>query len=132
MFAAPWIVLAVSKGDVSSREPSDQVFMAVGNELFCPLAGESDAWVARRLPDDVAHTLSLAVVGGTGDRRGVIAGTSRGVFVSGDEGQNWQQPYGGPDRQPIVALAASPNYAVDRIIWVLAAGGDFWQFIDSE
>ncbi len=130
--AAPWVVLAVPEGDVSLRAPSDQVFMAAGNELFCPLADEIDAWVARRLPDDVAHILSLAVVGGTGNRRAVIAGTSRGVFVSRDDGQNWQQPNGGPERQPIVALAPSPNFAVDRIMWVLAAGGDLWQLIDSE
>ena len=130
--AAPWTVLAVPEGDVGPREPSDQVFMAAGNELFCPLADEGDAWVARRLPDDVAHVLSLAVISETGDRRAVIAGTSRGVFVSRDDGQNWQQPSGGPDRQPIVALAPSPNFAIDRIVWVLAAGGDLWQFIDSE
>jgi photosystem II stability/assembly factor-like uncharacterized protein len=129
---APWSVLAVPEGDVSPREPSDQVFIAAGNELFCPLAGKSDAWVARRLPDDLAQILSLAVVGGTANRRAVIAGTSRGVFVSRDDGQNWQQPNGGPDRQPIVALAPSPDFAVDRIVWVLAAGGDLWQFIDSE
>jgi hypothetical protein len=54
------------------------------------------------------------------------------VFVSQDNGQNWQQPSGGPDKQPIVTLTASPNYAVDRLVWVLAAGGDLWQFIDFE
>ena len=130
--ATPQVVLAVPGNDPSPREPHDQVFIAAGNEIFCPTAGGSDDWTARDLPEDTAQVLSLAVVGDTSGHRTILAGTSRGVFVSQDNGQNWQQPSGGPDKQPIVTLTPSPNYAVDRLVWVLAAGGDLWQFIDFE
>ena len=124
---SPWMVLTVPGGSSDGRVPYDGCIMAAGGDVFVPSGEGSDQWVGRRLPDGEARVLSLLVTPEESGHRALLAGTTRGLFVSLDEGMNWERPEGGPGLQPIMALAMSPGYPADRSVWLLAAGGALWR-----
>lgn len=132
--SAPQIVVAVPAGAARARGPFVEVFVGMGNEVFWPSASGAGSWQSRKLPDSAARVLSLLVLGRPASRRTVVAGTSRGLFVSSDGGNRWWQPAGGPEKLPIAALAAPPGQASGQGVWVLGVGGDLWWLdgIDDE
>ena len=130
--AAPQIVLAAASSGGDPGGPFDQLFVGIGNQVFCPPASGEEDWQGRALPDGTAQVLSLVVTSERGERQTILAGATRGLFISRDDGLSWQQPKHGPGRYPIMALALSANYTGDRSTWVLAVGGDLWRFTDTD
>jgi hypothetical protein len=83
------------------------------------------------LPDETAQILALAAMGQAAEQVTIIAGTSRGLFISRDGGRVWLPAEGDLGGLPIVAVAPSPRFADDRCVWVLVVGGELWQYVDN-
>jgi hypothetical protein len=62
----------------------------------------------------------------------VFAATSDGVYVSRDAGERFQawSADGGP--RATIAVAVSPDYARDRLVYALEMGGAIWRRRDAE
>jgi photosystem II stability/assembly factor-like uncharacterized protein len=125
---SPWLVLAAPREDAGAQYAYDGCLMATGCQVFAPAEGGRDRWLDRRLPDEKARVLSFLVTSEGSERRTWLAGTTRGLFLSRDEGQNWEWTVGGPGLQPILALALSPGNAMHQSVWVLALGGALWRY----
>jgi hypothetical protein len=64
--------------------------------------------------------------------RTLYVATNSGVFVSRDRGDTyhpWTHAGLGPQR--IIALAISPNFREDRLVFALELGGTVWQRRDA-
>ena len=53
----------------------------------------------------------------------MIAGTALGVCISNDAGANFSPWSNGTGETPIVALAFSPTYAMDHLVYAVELGG---------
>jgi photosystem II stability/assembly factor-like uncharacterized protein len=116
------LIMTVPSGS-EGPESRRGVYMAIGAHVICPPGRGLKTWTQRELPEEVVHVLALAVVGAASGTPIIIVGTTRGTYLSWDEGATWLQPSAGPGRRPIVDLAIS---STDRGVWVLAVGGDLW------
>jgi len=56
----------------------------------------------------------------------VFATTTAGVFVSRDRGTSFVAWSEALDPPSIVALAVSPDYSSDRLVYALSLGGTLW------
>src|SRR5207248_927065 len=102
---------------------NDLVFIGLDNRVIGP-AGSKGC----ELGDGVVAVTALAV----GVGRTVFAATNAGVFVSRDAAESFQ-PWGeGLDQQRMVALAVSPSYGEDRLVYGLGLGGTIWLRLDVQ
>jgi hypothetical protein len=63
--------------------------------------------------------------------RTVFAATNAGAFVSRDGGDTYQPWSEGLDPPSMVALAISPSYRDDRLVYGLGLGGTIWRRHDQ-
>jgi hypothetical protein len=113
----------------------DAVFLGLGHRVLRPLRHAQEVrhterrpiWRSADLGSDVVNITSLAVSPGA---RSVFAATNAGVFVSRDGGESFVDWNEGLLNPRLVAIAASPNYAEDRLVYALSLGGTIWRRTD--
>jgi hypothetical protein len=113
----------------------DAVFLGLGHRVLRPLRHAQEVrhkerrpiWRSADLGPDVVNITSLAVSPGA---RSVFAATNAGVFVSRDGGESFVDWNDGLLNPRLVAIAASPNYAEDRLVYALSLGGTIWRRTD--
>jgi hypothetical protein len=81
-------------------------------------------WRSAELGRGVASITALAA---SPVERAVFAATNAGVFVSLDAGETFAEWSDGLTNQRIVAIAVSPNYGQDRLVFALGLGGTVWR-----
>jgi photosystem II stability/assembly factor-like uncharacterized protein len=123
---------------VSPNYPDDRlVFIGLGGRILRPLP---DSWRADPRSAPRHPTWRDAVVSGgqiavTGlavspcftDDRTVFASSSGGVFVSRNAGDSFQPWSEGLDPPHAVAVAISPGYCQDRLVYALGMRGTLWR-----
>lgn len=62
-----------------------------------------------RVPNEEACGLSFAVAPEHSQGRPVLAGTTRGLFLSGDDGQHWEHPGAGQGHSLFWPLHCRPD-----------------------
>ena len=67
----------------------------------------------------------------TPDASTVFAATSNGVHVSRDDADHFSAWDIGDGPRAVVAVAVSPSYARDRLVYALALGGAIWRRRDA-
>jgi len=130
---APAAALALA---VSPNYASDElVFIGLGARVLKPLQHAREVRLGKRRPVWRSTALTegaLAVTAlGTsprfGEDRTLFAATNAGVFVSRDGGDTYRPWNEGLTPPRTVALAVSPAYATDRLIYALGLGGTVWR-----
>ncbi|HEY1296724.1 MAG TPA: hypothetical protein VGJ60_26905, partial [Chloroflexota bacterium] len=113
---------------------SGQVFVALGGRVLSPLResrevrGGEQRPLWRGVQVGGQDTLVTALVTATdaSQRDVVFAAANTGVYVSRDVGGHFTAwASGGPSA--VVALAVSPAYARDRLVYALGLGGTIWR-----
>jgi photosystem II stability/assembly factor-like uncharacterized protein len=114
---------------------SGLVFVGVGQRVFAPVR---DAWETRqgeRRPIwrgvQVGRHGTLTTALATANRSVLFAATSAGVYVSRDSGEHFTSWNDGDGPTAVIALAVSPGYARDRLVYALGLGGTVWRRLDS-
>jgi hypothetical protein len=137
-----WQRLRVERGQVDllpltvspGRALDDAVFVGLASRVMAPVrdarevrSGESrPLWRATSLGRGVTAVTALAT-----SERTVFAATNDGVFVSRDAGEHFGEWSHGLDQRRMIALALSPTYASDRLVFSMSAGGTVWQRRDA-
>jgi len=57
----------------------------------------------------------------------ILAGTTAGACISRDAGLTFEPWGAGMDNAPVIAVAFSPAYATDRLVYALELGGRVWR-----
>jgi hypothetical protein len=118
---------------VSSTEPDEYgVFVGLGRRFLRPMRNAREVrgrerrpiWRSTELGRDVANITALAA---SPPDRTVFAATNAGVFVSHDAGETFADWSDGLTNPRIVAVAVSPNYNQDRLVYALGLGGTIWR-----
>ena len=81
-------------------------------------------WRSAEPGPEVVNITSLAV---SPVDRNVFAATNAGVFVSRDGGAMFADWSDGLTSPRVVAIAVSPNYGEDRLVYTLGLGGTVWR-----
>ena len=122
------VALAVSNG----VEFDQGIFVGLGRRVLRPVRHAQEVrqrerrpmWRAASLGPNVVSVTSLAVSPGGRD---VLAATNAGVFVSQDGGATFTDWSEGLTNPRLVAIAVSPTYEDDRLIYALGLGGTLWR-----
>jgi hypothetical protein len=72
----------------------------------------------------VVSVTSLAL---SPDGGALFAASNAGVFVSCDGGETFDEWNDGLTNPRVVAVAVSPNYTEDRLVFGLGLGGTLWR-----
>jgi hypothetical protein len=118
---------------VSSTEPAEYaVAVGLGRCVLRPTRNAYEVhgrerrpvWRSIELGREVASITALAA---SPVERAVFAATNAGVFVSLDGGDTFADWSDGLTNRRIVAVAVSPNYSQDRLVYALGLGGTIWR-----
>jgi hypothetical protein len=85
-------------------------------------------WRSAEPGPDVGSVTALAL---SPVDRTVFAATNAGVFVSRDAGETFAEWSDGLTNPRIVAIAVSPNYVEDRMVYAIGLGGTIWRRVSS-
>ena len=88
-----------------------------------PCVRGKNLWVGDAIGEATAAVVCLAISPDYEQDTTIYAGTSRGVYKSGDEGLTWKNNNEGLDNKAIVSLLVSPNYATDHGVYAVSLGG---------
>lgn len=117
---------------VAATYPQDgRWYASIGAQLFRTQTGRKgrrsrESTERLALAEERPTVLDLAVI--DEPRPGLLlAATDRGAYASVDGGNAWRLIDEGLPARPIVAIAASPDYAQDRAIYALELGGNLWR-----
>jgi hypothetical protein len=125
---------------VPPNYPVDEVvFVGLGGRVLKPLrqtrevrAGEQrPIWRGVQVGGEGTSVTALTTAPNAGAGATVFAGTSAGVYVSRDGGDRFSAWGDGLGPAAVVALAVSPSYARDRLVYALELGGAVWQRRDA-
>jgi photosystem II stability/assembly factor-like uncharacterized protein len=119
------------------------IVVALGGRVLTPVHGSWErqggqrrpVWRAAELGPSVASVTALAAPpvdasaapSGSASGQTIYAGTNAGLYVSRDGGRTfatWSEGYEGGG---VVALAALPAFASDRLVLAVGVGGTVWQ-----
>jgi photosystem II stability/assembly factor-like uncharacterized protein len=126
-----FMALAISPG-----YPVDQlVFVGLGSRVLTPLrharvkrAGQRrPVWRPANLGSGAAATTAVAPSPEFSTDRTVFVATNAGVFVSRDGSESFQLWSDGLAPPRVVALAVSPSYVEDHLVYALGLGGTIWR-----
>jgi hypothetical protein len=122
----------------------DTVLVGLGGTVYRPRqgswqivgGGRRPVWDAIALPGEAAAGRVAALTGLVASPdyardRTVFAATSAGVCVSRDGGASFTLWSDGLDAVSTVAVAPSPAYAGDRLVFALGLGGSIWRRHDA-
>jgi photosystem II stability/assembly factor-like uncharacterized protein len=115
----------------------ETVYVGAGTRVLSPIRDTREIRSHERRPlwrsvDLGASITALTTASDAQRRRVIFAATSAGAFVSRDGGESfvpWRADVG-PDA--ILAIAASPNYARDGLVYALEVGGTIWRRRDTD
>jgi hypothetical protein len=122
---------------VSSTQPIEHgVLVGLGRRVLRPLPHAQEVCGRERRPvwrsaepgPDVGSVTSLAL---SPVDRTVFAATNAGVFVSRDAGETFAEWSDGLTNPRIVAIAVSPNYGEDQMVYAIGLGGTVWRRVSS-
>jgi hypothetical protein len=131
---------AVQLAALPDNRWGDTLLLGLGGQVYRPRQGSWEVSGGRRRP--VWDAVSVAGVDAAGrlasltglaispdytSDRTLFAATSAGVFVSRDGGASFTAWSEGLDAQATVAVAVSPAYARDRLVFALGLGGSVWR-----
>lgn len=133
-----WLVEHGSGGVALAFAPG-AIFVGLEGRLLSPLrdvwdtcAGERrPAWRSIDVGDASARVTGLAVSLAYPTDRTVFISTNRGVFISRDAGRHVEPWSDGLLGAAIVAVAPSPEYCDDRLVYALGLGGSVWRRRDA-
>lgn len=128
---AQWISFAMPPNYSGSDEDYSNFFIATATRFFRPMWRGKNLWVGDAIGEATAAVVCLAISPEYENDTTIYAGTSRGVYRSGDEGLTWQNINEGLANKAIVSLLVSPNYAEDHAVWAVSLGGTIWRYVDA-
>jgi hypothetical protein len=113
----------------------DTVVVGLGGRLLRPLGRAQEVrrgtrrplWSEVALPGPPAALTGLAASPDYHQDRTLFAATSTGVDVSRDGGERFTAWNDGLELPAVVAVAPSPAYAQDRLVYALGLGGTIWR-----
>jgi photosystem II stability/assembly factor-like uncharacterized protein len=113
--------------------------VGAGRQVLAPMPGARERrggaarplWLSADLGPDVAAVVALATPDGPDAGRVVFAATNAGVYVSRDGGRSFAPWSEGLAPPSVVALAPSPSYAEDRLVYAVGLGGTVWRRRDA-
>ena len=116
------------------------VFVGVGGQVLAPLRQTREIRGAQRRPiwrsaavgESGTRVTAVATPSTADSGRVVFAASSTGVYVSRDGGEHFE-PWGAVNEGPsaAIALAVSPSYARDRLVYALGLDGTLWRRRDN-
>jgi photosystem II stability/assembly factor-like uncharacterized protein len=121
------LVVAVSP----NYDIDETVYVGSGSRVLSPMRNTREVRSGERRPmwravDLGATITALATPSDAQHHRVVFAATSAGVYVSRDSGESFALWRDGGGPEAAVALAVSPNYARDGLVYALEIGGTIW------
>jgi photosystem II stability/assembly factor-like uncharacterized protein len=120
--------------------PSDgTLFVGVGARVRSPMRNMQEVrggtrrpiWRSVELGGGSTSITALAVSPNYRRDSTLFAATSAGVYVSRDGGQTFRDWSEGLDPARVLALTLSPDYATDRLVYVVGLGGTIWRRRDG-
>ncbi len=126
-----WLAVGLDKEPVKQLLEADAAIAVLAHGLLVSHDGGT-TWTARHLPF-FADVYDVAASGGT-----FIAGTSRGVFRSEDEGETWHAAHSGLPTASITAVALDPLSSKHAFafeygnIYESQDAGKTWQHFDQD
>jgi hypothetical protein len=128
---AALLPLAVS----SAYAVNETVYVGLGSRVLTPMRDARETRHGRHRPlwRNVDLGAQIAALATTRDAEGggvVFAATSAGIYVSRNGGERFSAWQPGPTAT--VAVAVSPNYARDRLVYALEVGGVLWRTRDQK
>jgi hypothetical protein len=116
------------------------VFAGLGARVLKPLRHASEVWAGQRRPIWHGTVLGAGAVAVTAvapspsyaTDRTVFAATNMGMFVSRDGGEAYQPWSEGLVPPGLIALAISPTYGTDCLVYALGVGGTIWRCEDQD
>ncbi len=115
------------------------VFVGLGARVLKPLQHMREVRSGKRRPvwrgtdlgEGATAITTLAISPGYAEDRTLFAATNAGVFVSRDGGDSYHPWSDGLTQPRTVALAISPTYPADRLVYALGLGGTLWRRLDQ-
>ncbi|MDP8924235.1 MAG: hypothetical protein M3O34_15335 [Chloroflexota bacterium] len=116
------------------------LFVGAGRSVLVPIPNTRERrggvsrplWHATDLGPEVAAIVALATPSGGEAGRTLFAATNVGIFVSRDGGRSFAPWSDGLDPTATVALAVSPDYETDRLVFAVGLGGTIWRREDTQ
>jgi len=116
------------------------VFVGLGARVLKPLRHAQEVraghrrpvWRAADLGEGAVAVTAVAPSPGYAQDQTVFAAANAGVFVSRDGGDTYQPWSEGLVPPSMVALAISPSYRSDRLLYALGLGGTIWRRHDQD
>jgi photosystem II stability/assembly factor-like uncharacterized protein len=115
----------------------ETVYVGAASRVLAPMRNAREVRHGERRPiwrsvDLGAQIAALATPADPENSRLVFAATSTGVYVSRDAGEHFNAWHAAAGPDATVALAVSPNYARDRLVYALEVGGRIWRRRDAQ
>lgn len=115
------------------------LFVGVGRRVKRPLRDAQEIrrgarrpiWRSVQLGDATTSITALAASPAFLDDATLFAATNAGVFVSRDGGERFEPWSEGLEPVAVLALALSPGYARDRLVFAIGLGGTIWRRRDA-
>lgn len=111
------------------------LFVGAGRSVLVPIPNTRERrggvsrplWRTTDLGPEVAAIVALATPAGREAGQTLFAATNVGVYVSRDGGRSFTTWNDGLDPAAVVALAVSPDYDRDRLVYAIGLGGTIWR-----
>ena len=126
---AEWASVAIPD-DFDAVERRSWSF-AAHNQVFTPARRFRNVWSGSRPAHKNTSVLDLAIAPGYADEPLLFAATSSGVRRSGDGGGTWHAINEGLANRSVLQVALSPDFKNDRMVYILAIGGEVWSYRDD-
>jgi photosystem II stability/assembly factor-like uncharacterized protein len=124
----PWVSLGVP----GSYSEEDRTWLfSTSSQVFRPTERFQDVWTGTYPADSETAVLTIAITPTFTEDTTVYAGTSKGVFRSGNGGSGWSELNAGLKNLAVLKVVASPAYAADHAVFAMALGGEIWRFVDD-
>ncbi len=104
---------------------------AAQNQVFTPARRFRNVWSGSRPAHKTTSILDLAIAPRYADEPLLFAATSAGVRRSGDGGGTWHAINDGLANRSVLQVSVSPDFGNDRMVFVLAIGGEIWSYRDD-
>ena len=122
-----WISIAVP-GNYGPEE--DVWFFAAESEVFKPARRLRQVWSGAHPSARDTAVLHLAASPDYKNEAALFAASSNGIWRSDDGALSWEEINHGLGNKAVLQVAPSPNYAKNRIIYMLGLGGEIWRYRD--
>jgi hypothetical protein len=113
----------------------EQLFVGLGDRILRPLRHAREVrsrerrpvWRSTHLAEESLVVSSVATSPGYSEDRTVFVATSNGAFISRNAGDSFTPWSDGLEQSRLVAIAVSPDYVSDGLVFALGLGGTIWR-----